>query len=158
MKKIRHFTNNSLWWFEINLLNTNNIKFKYLLNSNIFFLNLSYKFYYFYHLICKYSLNTLLFSNLDTTLIKSKNNNIYYNSSQTIFCDFKILLNVNIQDTLISISSIYRGNIWVEREIREFYNIFILNLNDTRKLLLNYNYNSDLIYNNFNNIINDINI
>ena len=45
-----------------------------------------------------------------------------------------------------------------ERENKEFNNIFFQNLNDTRKLLSNYNYNKNLQYNNFNNIINDINI
>lgn len=65
-----------------------------------------------------------------------------------------ILVDKNIQ----SISSVYSGNSWIEREVREFNKIFFVNLNDTRKLLLSYNYNDTLHYNNYNNIINDINI
>ena len=158
MKKIRKFNNNSLWWLEINLLNTNNFIFSYKKNNNIFYLTVEKNFYYFYFLILKNSLNTLLYYNLDVTLIKYLNNCTYYNSTQTIFCDFKIMIISNILKQINSISSIYKGNTWIEREIKEFYNIYIINLIDSRKLLLNYNYNYNLNYNQFNNIISDINI
>lgn len=72
--------------------------------------------------------------------------------------DFKILTKILFYNNLQSISQIYCGNTWVEREIREFYNILFFNLLDSRKLLSNYNYNHNLEYNQFNNIIYDINI
>lgn len=47
---------------------------------------------------------------------------------------------------------------WIEREIKEFNQINFINLIDSRKLLLNYNYNLNLDYSNYNNIINDLKI
>jgi Ni,Fe-hydrogenase III component G len=48
--------------------------------------------------------------------------------------------------------------LWCEREVREFNKVNYVNLTDTRKLLSNYNYNENLQYNNFNNILNDIKV
>lgn len=159
MNKKRKFTNNSLWWLDVNILNTNNVLFNYLTESNIFTIQLSHKYYYYYYLINKHNLNTLYFFNLDATVINSKTKiNNYYITTQTVMSDFKILTKILFYNNLQSISQIYCGNTWVEREIREFYNILFFNLLDSRKLLSNYNYNHNLEYNQFNNIIYDINI
>lgn len=158
MNKKRKFVNSSLWWLDTNILNTENIKFKYSYESNIFFLKISKLFYYYYFLINKKNLNSLMFSNLDSVLISSSNKNNYYLAGQTIFCDFKFMLEVYSNTHLHSISGIYSGNSWVEREVKEFNKVFFINLNDSRKLLLNYNYNETINYNHYNNIIGDINI
>ena len=157
MKEKRKFTNNSLWWLDVCILNNNNFLFNYKNNNNLFYLNINNSFYYYYYLIMRKNLNTLLFLNSDITTIKSTINKLYI-SKQSIFCDFKIMLSVNIENKINSVSTIYCGNTWLERELREFYNFFFINLVDSRKLLLNYNYNSSLNYNQFNNIISDINI
>ena len=159
MNKKRKFTNNSLWWLDINILNTNSILFNYLTESNIFTIQLSHTYYYYYFLINKNNLNILHFSNLDATVIGGKVGvNCYYITTQTTVCDFKILIKILFYNKLQSISQVYLGNTWIEREVREFYSVFFTNLLDSRKLLSNYNYNNNLEYNQFNNIIYDINI
>lgn len=132
--------------------------FTYLTESNLFTIQLSRTYYYYYFLINRNNLNSLYFFNLDATVIEGKNYNTYFVTTQTIISDFKILIKILFSNKLQSVSQIYPGNTWVEREVREFYNIFFTNLLDSRKLLSNYNYNSNLNYNQFNNIIYDINI
>jgi len=124
----------------------------------LFTLQLSKSYYYYYFLINKNNLNSLYFYNLDATIVGDQNFNSYYIATQTIIADFKILIKVLFANNLQSLSQIYSGNTWVEREIREFYNIFFNNLLDSRKLLSNYNYNHNLNYNQFNNIIYDISV
>ena len=158
MIKKRKFTNNSLWWLDVNILNTNNILFTYLTESNLFTLQLSKSYYYYYFLINRNNLNSLYFFNLDATVINIGDFNSYYITTQTIISDFKILIRVLFTNNLQSLSQIYLGNTWIEREVREFYSIFFTNLLDSRKLLSNYNYNHNLNYNQFNNIICDVSI
>ena len=81
---------------------------------------------------------------MDATILEKK----YYLSLQTLFYDFKILLITNIKKNLTSVSNIYYSNCWVERELKEINKINFINLKDSRKLLLNYNYNSELVYSN----------
>ncbi len=138
------------------MLNTNNINFKYYYTNNIFFINLTNFFYFF--LINKYNINCMLFYCLDAVIDTNKNNKNYYISYQSFFYDLKIMCEIKFKNYLQSLSSVYNSQTWVERELKEMNNIFFLNLVDTRKLLLNYNYNYTINYNNFNNIINDIKI
>jgi hypothetical protein len=63
---------------------------------------------------------------------------------------------------LKSITSLYKGYIWVEREIAEFTNVIITGLLDNRKLLTNYlqlskfdHYCSDRFYN-FDSIVHEL--
>ena len=158
MIKKRKFTNNSLWWLDINILNTNNILFTYLTESNLFTLQLSKSYYYYYFVINRNNLNSLYFFNLDATVVNVGDFNNYYITTQTIISDFKILIAVLFTNNLQSLSQIYLGNTWIEREVREFYGIFFTNLLDSRKLLLNYNYNHNLNYNQFNGIVYDMSI
>ncbi len=156
MKK-KNFLNNKLWWLDSYIMNTN-IKFKYSQISNIYKINISSNFFFFFFLINKKNINNLLISNLDGVIVKNLDLKKYYISLQSFFFDFKILIDISFTNYINSISLIYSGNSWLERELKEFNNVNFINLNDSRKLLLNYNYNNDLTYNNFNNIINDIKI
>ena len=160
MTKKKKFINSSLWWLDMGILNNSGITFKYKVKSNLFFLSLLKNFYFFYFLINKKNINTLLFLNLDATLINSYEFYRHYISTQTIFSDFKILIDtVLLKNTSVpSLSHIYNGNTWIERELKEFYKLSFINLIDSRKLLSNYNYNSNLNYNQFNSIIGDISI
>jgi Ni,Fe-hydrogenase III component G len=153
MKKL---SNNNLWWLDYSILNTNSVNFKFSKYNNTFYLKLTNYFYFF--ILNKNNLNNLYFYILDNVLISNNNIKNYYLSYQSIFFDFKILINTEITDNLQSLTSIYAGLSWPERECKEFNNINFFNLNDTRKLLSNYNYNTNLNYNNFNNIINDIQV
>lgn len=149
---------NISWWLELKILNDNSCTFKYSKINNIYIINLNYQYYYYYYLINKKNLNSLNFYVVDSTSIKNKINQTYLTIYQSIFYDFKILLQTNFKQKIISISTIYKNSTWIERELKESLNIQYTNLIDSRKLLYNYNYNNNLQYNNFNNIINDLNI
>lgn len=156
MIKKKFFLNN--WWLDSTILNPNFTSFKFSLTNNIFYLNLSSNFLFYFFLINKNNLNNYYFYLLDSTVLTNYEKKEYQVAYQSIFYDLKIFINVKFNKSLPSITKIYKSASWVERENKEFNNIFFQNLNDTRKLLSNYNYNKNLQYNNFNNIINDINI
>lgn len=119
---------------------------------------MSNKFLFYFFLINKNNLNNFYFYFLDSTVVTNYEKKEYQIAYQSIFFDLRILINVKFKNSLQSISKIYRGSSWVERENKEFNNIIFNNLNDTRKLLSNYNYNKNPQYNNFNNILNDLHI
>ena len=154
-KKKIQITNN-LWWLDYSILNLNSINFKYFYSNNIFSIKLK-NFYYFF-LINKFNINSTYFYNLDATIVNKIVNKTYVISTQTFFYDLQLLLNINVANNVLSISKIYFGNTWVERELKEFNNIYFIGLIDNRKLLSNYNYNNKLNYNQFNCIINDLKI
>lgn len=139
-----------LWWLEFSILTTQSISFKYNKYNNIYYLNIQN--YYYFLLLNKFNLNTLFFFLLDCTILNKK----YYLSIETLFYDFKILVSSNINKSLVSVSNIFFSNSWVERELKEVNRVNFINLKDSRKLLLNYNYNSELVYSNYNNIVNDL--
>ena len=156
MIKKKFFLNN--WWLDSTILNSNLTSFKFSLNNNIFYLNLSNKFLFYFFLINKNNLNNYYFYLLDSTVLTNFEKKEYQIAYQSIFFDLKILVNVKFNNTLQSLTKIYKAASWIERENKEFNNITFNNLNDTRKLLSNYNYNKNLQYNNFNNILNDLHI
>ena len=156
MNKKKIITNNNLWWLDFSILNLNNIKFKYFYFSNIFYIKLINFFFFF--LINKNNINNMLFYNLDSLIFNNNINDKYNCGVQTMFFDLQVLLEINFNNKLTSLSGIYSGNTWLEREMKEMGNITFLNLLDNRKLLSNYNYNNNLEYTHFNSIINDIKI
>lgn len=158
MIKTNNFKTYSLWWLDICILNSNIINFKYSYNNTNYILNLSEIYFYFFFLLNKKNLNTLNFYFLDIMLIKNANNLNYYTIYQSYFFDFKLLIETKFSKYITSISTLYSGILWVEREVKEFSQSQYINLVDSRKLLSNYNYNNELLYNNYNNIINDLNL
>lgn len=158
MIKTNNFKNYSLWWLDICILNSNIINFKYSYNNTNYILNLSEIYFYFFFLLNKKNLNTLNFYFLDIMLIKNANNLNYYAIYQSYFFDFKLLIETKFSKYITSVSTLYSGILWVEREVKEFSQSQYINLIDSRKLLSNYNYNNELLYNNYNNIINDLNL
>lgn len=154
----KKFTTSTLWWLDTHILNFSCIEFQYKKQTNIFHLKISNIFFFFFFLINKKNFNTLFFYNLDITTISTILTKIYYTSTQTIFNDYKLLISTNYNNVLPSISHIYSGNSWLERELKEFHTVNYINLNDSRKLLSNYTYHTDQQYNHYNNIINDIQI
>lgn len=151
-------TNYLIWWLDFTIINLNSFSFKYSNLNNIYYINIKEKYLYFFFLINKYNLNTLNFYNLDITNYKIINEYKYFIAYQSIFFDFKILIDTKFLKYTQSLSTINKGTLWLERENKEFSLIQYQNLNDTRKLLSNYNYNNNIQYNQFNNIINDLKI
>jgi len=152
MNKKKKLITNNLWWLDYSILNSTKIKFKYYYHSNLFYIQLIN--YYYFFLISKKNLNNMLFSNLDAT-IQERN---YYISVQTFFFDLKFFIEIKFKNYLFSLSSIYSGNTWTERELKESNEVFFINLADNRKLLSNYNYNDKIEYNQFNTMVGDIKI
>ena len=119
-----------------------------------FFLTLYYKKIFFF--ITVIFLNNKLFTNISTKLIlfskstftditviehlpkiKGKKNfyiNILYNY---IFKNYLIYL--FLSTNYFSLYPYYKSTLWLEREVREFYNLNLLELTDNRNLLLDYN-------------------
>jgi hypothetical protein len=153
-KKNKTFNKLNLWWSDFFILNSYNniIKFSHI--NNLFYFKLHENLLFFFFLLNKKNFNTIYFYNLDAVII----NKTYYIASSSFFFDLKLLLEVTHTNSLESISKVFYSFTWVERELKEFNNISFYNLKDTRKLLLNYNSNHDLTYNNYNAVINDLNI
>jgi len=156
LNKKKIIINNNLWWLDYSILNLDNIKFKYYYFSNIFYIKLINFFFFF--LINKNNLNNMFFYNLDALIYNKNNSNKYYIGTKTFFFDLQILIEIKFSNKLQSLSKIYSGNNWIERELKEANNILFTNLLDNRKLLSNYNYNNSLEYNNYNLILSDIKI
>lgn len=154
----KKFTNNSLWWLDLHILNLNNTIFLFSKTNNIYYLNLQNSFLYYMHLFNKFSLNGTKFFTLDKTVENCNLKKNYYVAIRSIFFDFQLLIKISTSEKIQSVSNVYNGDLWIERELREMNNIHYKNLQDSRKLLLNYNYNQQLQYNQYNNIIEDIQI
>lgn len=154
----KNIMNYLTWWLDFTIINVNSSTFKYSQLNNIYYVNIKEKYLYFFFLINKNNINSLNFYNLDITNYKILNKYKYFIAYQSIFFDFKILIDTTIKNTIQSLSTINKGSLWLERENKEFSSLQYTNLNDTRKLLSNYNYNNSIQYNQFNSIINDLKI
>ena len=154
----KKFTNNALWWLDLHILNLNNIIFLFSKTNNIYYLDLQNNFLSYMHLLNKFNLSGSKFFTLDKTIYDYNSKKNYYIAIRSIFFDFQLLIKISTNKEIQSVSSIYSGDLWVERELREMSGIHYKNLQDSRKLLLNYNYNQQLQYNQYNNIIEDIQV
>ena len=140
------------------MLNSNTFKMYTNKNNyslNFEFLNINF---FFFLVLQKYNLISVYFFIVDKILYKNKSNHtelIFVNSLKT---DIHYFITNKFFKKTKSLSSIFSNCIWIERELRELNEINYITLNDNRKLLLNYNYNNIISYNNYNNIINDLNI
>jgi Ni,Fe-hydrogenase III component G len=144
------------WWLDMSVLNVNLLNFKFSYINNLYTIQINKNFLYLFFLINKKNINTLNFYTMDITIFKNVNLYNYFIAYQSIFFDCRILLQTKFSKKIESLSHVNNGSLWIERETKEFNQIQYNNLADTRKLLSNYNYNSELQYNNFNNIINDL--
>jgi hypothetical protein len=72
-------------------------------------LQISPKYFYFLFLLNSKNLNTLNFYLLDIVTFKNVNTFNYFVAYQSIFFDFKILIETQFQDQISSISKIYNG-------------------------------------------------
>jgi NADH-quinone oxidoreductase subunit C len=52
-------------------------------------------------------------------------------------------------NSLKSIDSIFQGANWLEREFSEMYGLFLIGKNDSRNLLLDYNFNENPMLKNY---------
>ena len=148
---------NISWWLEFSFIQSN-INFNYSLINNTYNLNITKTNLYYFFLLNKKNTNTLNFYILDIVTFTQNAIYKYFIAYQSIFFDYKILIETTFKDKIISLSSVNNGSLWIERETKEFNKIQYNNILDSRKLLSNYNYSEELEYNNYNNIINDLKI
>jgi NADH:ubiquinone oxidoreductase subunit C len=144
----------TIWWVDAYILNVNSNKFLYNKFNNYYHITATPFFFYILLLLNKKHVNSLSFSNLDIAVATDLKS--VYHSLQTFFFDYKILVYLKYTTNLYSSSTIYSGNLWLERETKEMNNINFIQLPDTRKLLSNYTYNNELIYTNYNGILNEV--
>lgn len=149
---------NLSWWLDLKILNINTLTFSYSKINNIYSIKLNENYLFFYFLLNKKNTTSLNFYITDLTTFNNKNINTYLIVYQSVYYDYKLLIQTIYKSKISSISSIYSGSLWIERETKEFNSVQYINLLDSRKLLSNYNYNNSLEYNNYNNIINDLKI
>ena len=150
----KYFQPNTLWWVDFSIILNMPIFFFQKFTNN-FYLQLTNRAHYFYYLITLNHINSFLFYILDATAANLSKNNLII-AHQSVFFDYKIISITPIKNSIQSISKLNKGSTWLEREDRELNDTNYNNLADSRKLLLNYNYNEDVFYQNFNHIVNDV--
>ncbi len=150
----KYFQPTTMWWVDLSIILPTPLFF-YQKWTNNFYLQLSNNTHYYYYLITLNHINTFFYYILDMTSIRLKTNQLII-SSQSLFFDYKVITLTNYKKNIHSLSRINKGSTWLERENKELNYTNYTNLIDSRKLLLNYNYNDESIYYNYNQITNDI--
>ena len=83
-----------------------------------------------------------MYTYIDASCYNTEENFIYISSFSCLYTNTRVnfFLKHNLEQypTIFSSTSIFLSSQWVERELREFFNLFIINLNDTRRLLTDY--------------------
>jgi len=77
------------------------------------------------------------------------NLNLVYVFNNLLF-DYRFILITKSQQSLISLSLFRQSAVWLERECQDFFNLYFLYLEDSRKLLLDYTNNFKLVDNTSN--------
>lgn len=150
----KYFRPSNLWWIDFSIIFNTCLFFTQQYTNN-FYLQVPNRVHFYYYLLILNHINSFLFYILDSTRIDKKNSKLIINH-QSIFFDYQVTSITCINKKISSISKINKGSAWSEREDRELNDTNYINLLDSRKLLLNYNYNSDISYSGFNQIVNDI--
>ena len=150
----KYFRPSTMWWVDFSII-FNNYLFLNQQYTNNFYLQLSTKNHFYYYLLVLNHINSFLFYILDSSTVNLKKNQLIINH-QSIFFDYQVTTLTNINKKINSISKLNKGSTWLEREDRELNKTNYTNLADSRKLLLNYNYNLEVSYTGFNQIISDI--
>lgn len=150
----KYFRPSTMWWVDFSII-FNNYLFLNQQYTNNFYLQLSTKNHFYYYLLILNHINSFLFYILDSSTVNLKKNQLIINH-QSIFFDYQVTTLTNINKKINSISKLNKGSTWLEREDKELNKTNYTNLVDSRKLLLNYNYNLEVSYTGFNQIINDI--
>lgn len=140
--------------------NYNNLKFYTTTAnaSNTLLIHLSNDSYYKFMSTMKINTHALL-TPVDSTSYKTTSLNIltvfscYFSNNYTITST-----TLNTNQKYKSLSPYYSGFTWIEREIKEFSNIHIINLRDTRRLLTDYTTTINSSYNltSYNNLTQDL--
>lgn len=122
---------NSVVFFKSNTLN----------NINTLSVEVTTKRQILYHILLNTNLMSL-YTYIDASCYYTKKYFIYISSFSCLYTNNRVNFYAKTKATnhpiIFSSSSIFLSSQWVERELREFFNIFIVNLTDTRRLLTDY--------------------
>lgn len=142
------------------LKNYNNLKFytTTVNNSNTLSIQINYNDYYKFLSTLKINTHTL-YSPVDLTSYGT--NNIIITNTITCYSSSIYMIlhtNINTKIKYKSLSPFYQSFTWMERELKEFSSIQIINLRDTRRLLTDYTSNLTNNYNliSYNNLTQDL--
>lgn len=83
---------NLSWWLDLKILNNNSINFSYSKINNIYYLNLKENSLFFYFLLNKKNTTSLNFYITDLTTFTNKNISTYLIVYQSLYYDFKLLI------------------------------------------------------------------
>ena len=103
-------------------------------SSNFLRIELSSKDIFWFSLFLRLNCDKL-YTPMDSSYISQKETTI---SAYSCLLTGFFLLFFSKCDVMWSISRLYSSFSWVERELREFYKLNVIGLNDTRRLLTNY--------------------
>ena len=94
-----------------------------------------------YHNLLNSSLMSL-YTYIDASCYYTERDFIYISSFSCLYSNARVTFYLKnlltTHPTIFSSSSIFLGSQWVERELKEFFNLYFINLNDTRRLLSDY--------------------
>ena len=142
------------------LKNYNNLKFYTTTINNPHTLSLQVSYADYYKFLSTLKINThTLYSPVDLTF-HGVYNTVITNTITCYSSGIYMIVYTNIDKKIKykSLSSFYQSFTWMERELKEFSSIQIINLKDTRRLLTDYTSNLTNDYNltNYNNLTQDL--
>lgn len=89
------------------------------------------------HTLLNSSLTSLYMYN-DASFYQLDKAGIYISSFSCLYTNNRVNIFTACQSSIYSSSYLFPGSLWVERELREFFNLNIYYLKDTRRLLTDY--------------------
>lgn len=117
--------------------------------NNSFFIGGSSRSVLIWQLLLKAKL-THIYAYLDSSCYKSYGDLVYQTSYSCLYINSNITFITSTADrSIFSISNIFLASQWVERELREFFDISIVNLTDTRRLLTDYTFGDTAKFNGY---------
>lgn len=112
----------------------------FMLKTNELTAKLSLKYFYWFSVFLRFELSHV-FSPTDISAVAFSSKTISFNYIFSCFFS-NLLLTVSIPNNytsvVCSLSQLFSGFTWSERELSEFYNLFFIGLRDSRRLLTDY--------------------
>lgn len=118
-------------------------------SANVKTLNISHNNYILWILGLKSS-PVQCFTIIDYTCLAGLKNNISIIALSCLLTNERMLIKYSLKNRIISIQSIFPASTWLERELSEFNNFFLISAIDTRRLLTDYTQQSSLNNNTYN--------
>lgn len=104
---------------------------------------------YWLNVFCRFDVSHLFFIHDFTVLANRANNDSFFSAYSCYFFNFSVyhFTFINSASSIPSLSWLFTGATWIERELGEFFNIFFFGLRDGRRLLSDYTNSPSVDYN-----------